>query len=392
MSQLPAHLASRQRRNLAESAAGGLNAGSPPHISIKDNRFTLVDGAGNTKPLQTLYLDLCIIDANSSVSKVFFDPSVKYDPSGDNNAAPICFSDNGQGASASASKPQHTSCQVCPQNAWGSAKSAMTGKDTKACNDVKKIAVVIPGDPSQLVYQLRVPPASLKNLSKYVTTIGGHGVDLPDVVTRLEFESQGVLQFTPTGYVDEATAALTEKVWAANASELLVGKNDRPWSGVASLPQADQAKAAYAQIAAQKQAFRPAPPAPMFGERTVGVHPGLSAPFGQAAQQFAPPPAPFAAPAAPPVFGQSAPPAAPFGNASPAPSAEAPAKRTRGPNKPKAEAAPADDGGIPPFLQRNPPAAVAPAPDVTQFGMQAAPAAPDAGIQAALDAAFRLPT
>lgn len=92
------------------------------------------------------------------------------------------------------------------------------------------------------------------------------------------------------------------------------------------------------------------------------------------------------------MFGQSAPPAAPFGNASPAPSAEAPAKRTRGPNKPKAEAAPADDGGIPPFLQRNPPAAVAPAPDVTQFGMQAAPAAPDAGIQAALDAAFRLPT
>ena len=82
----------------------------------------------------------------------------------------------------------------------------------------------------------------------------------------------------------------------------------------------------------------------------------------------------------------------PFGQAgTSSQTAATPPKKGRGPNKAKAEAPPTDDG-IPPFLQRNPPAAVAPAPNPTQFGMQANPAAPDAGVQAALDAAFRLPT
>jgi hypothetical protein len=58
------------------------------------------------------------------------------------------------------------------------------------------------------------------------------------------------------------------------------------------------------------------------------------------------------------------------------------------------------EDGIPPFLRREANQAMVdagklnPVPNVnpTQFGMQAAPAAPDAGIAAALDAAFRLPT
>ncbi len=389
MNQLPAHLLNRQRRDLVGAALGGLNTGSPPHISIAGNRFTLVDDAGNEKPIQTLFLDVCVIDANQSVSKIFFDPRTPYEPGGDNSNPPICWSDNGIGASISASQPQNTSCQLCPQNAWGSATSKATGKQTKACNDVKKLAVLVPG--LEMVFLLRIPPASLKNLAKYTQTLAGHGVDLPDALTRLEFESQGVLKFTPVGYVDAPTAALTDKVIAAKATDILIGRNDRPWGG-----QADAAKIAYAQTQAPAQ-IAPTAPAP---------------------QPMTPPPVPFAAtapaaPFAPPSQAAVAPaatafagalPSDPFGQGQPSTSSqtaatqETPARRTRGPNKPKPDAqthaamntGPADDG-IPPFLRREQPPAVPPAPNPTQFGMQQDPPKPDAGVKAALDAAFRLP-
>ena len=45
-------------------------------------KFTLVDDAGNEKPWQTLNLDVCVIDANPSVSKIFFDPSKPFVPGG----------------------------------------------------------------------------------------------------------------------------------------------------------------------------------------------------------------------------------------------------------------------------------------------------------------------
>lgn len=413
--QLPAYLANRQRRDLASQASGGIQSGQGPHISIKDNRFTLVDAAGNERPIQMLYLDVCIIDANPVVSKIFFDPSKKYDPAGGDNGPPLCFSDNGIGASASAAQPQNTSCQLCQWNAWGSAQSQMTGKQTKACNDVKKLAVVVPGLPDQ-VFMLRIPPATLKNLKKYTDTLGGHGVDLPDVLTRLEFESQGVLKFNPVGYVDEATARASDAILAAKGTEALLGKQDRVWGGVG-----DAQKLAYAHQQQQGQLSPPPTPQPPTFVPSMPPPPpgyGNAFPAGPAAPPPSPP-TPQAAPQEPP-----------------------PARRTRGPNKPKAApvdanaappfvtgpapafapsgsqapaaavpiAASPSDNGIPTFLQRTPdnqPVEQAPPPGPA-FGMHPNPPAPDAGMQAALeaagfgqqrssvqdelDAAFRLPT
>lgn len=395
---LPAHLANRQSRNLAAQAIGGINQGSPAHISIAGNRFTLVDEAGNEKPIQTLFLDVCVIDANQTVSKIYFDPRVPFEPGGDNSNPPICWSDNGIGASAQASQPQNTSCQLCPQNAWGSSVSKATGKPVKACNDVKKVAVVVPG--IEMTFLLRIPPASLKNWGKYCNTLAGHGVDLPDCFTRLEFESQGILKFAPavqsygSAYIDAGTAAYCDKVLEAKGTDQLIGRNDRPWGG-----HGEQQKLAYAQ---QQNLPPPTPSAP--------------------AQPMAPPPQPFgnqgvpvAQPSASP-FGSSATPASSF-NHSPAgsdpfggqpgtsSSPMTPPKRTRGPNKPKEQPVQIDgrgdqgggfpssqDDGIPPFLRRTEGAPAQPVAPVnpTQFGMQQNPPAPDAGVQAALDAAFRV--
>jgi hypothetical protein len=406
MNQVPAHILARQKRDLVGAAIGGITAGSPAHISIAGNRFTLVDDAGNEKPIQTLYLDACVIDANPSVSKIFFDPRTPFEPGGDNSNPPICWSDNGIGASAQASQPQSTSCQVCPQNAWGSATSKATGKPVKACNDVKKLAVLVPG--INIAFLLRIPPASLKNWGKYCNTLAGHGIDLPDALTRFEFESQGVLKFDAKGYIDADTAALTDKVIMGKGTDQLVGKTDRPWGG-----QGEVQKVEYAQQRAVERIAPAAPVAQQWGDKITvtpapmapppqpfgGGQQSAQAPFGGAQTVFSqstPVASPFGAPAAATAVSS---PSDPFGQPSTSsPTDVTPPKRTRAK---KAEATPAADDGIPPFLRREAPAtgafpdandAARATPPGPSFGMDPNPPAPDAGVQAALDAAFRLPT
>ena len=60
MNSLPAYLANRKRQDIGTAVASGIRAGMPAHISLYANRFTLVDGAGNQRPVPTLHLDLAV--------------------------------------------------------------------------------------------------------------------------------------------------------------------------------------------------------------------------------------------------------------------------------------------------------------------------------------------
>ena len=365
--QLPAHLVNRQSRGVAATLAANLASGQPPYISIKGSRFTLVDAAGNQRPINTLSLDVVLADMNSHVSKLYFENA--YDPNASEALPPTCFSDNGIGPSSQAQKPQSPTCAACPNNVWGSDTSRVTGKATKACNDVQKLAVLLPDDPQKIVFLLRVPPASLKHLGKYAREIGefsagGRKVDVSDLVTRLSFDPNavGILNFQPVGFIDAATAEALDRV--ADSTKLVVNEHDKPYAG-------------------------------------AGVTPAL-APAGAPAQQLPPPPAapvqqatPFLAPAAAPV--------------APAANGEAPAPTPRR-GRPRKEAAPPaaapaqapfmqaapvaapqqDDGDIPAFLRRDQPAA----PQQTSqaaFGMTTATPASDE-MKSRIAAAFSLPT
>ncbi len=357
--QLPAHLANRASRNLAASAVQGLSTGSPPYISIQGNRFTLVDAAGNKKPTGLmdpklgLAIDVTIIDANPHVSKVYYD--TPFDPNAAEYVPPSCWSDNGEAPSTQAAKPQCAACSACPHNQWGSSTSRMSGKPVKACQDTKKLAVLVPGE--TMPFLLRVPPNSLKHLGAYVKSVAGRSmgsrsVDLSDLMTRISFAPEGVgtLQFAAVAWVDEKTAAQADALWAAKGTDTLVGKTDLP-----------------------RQGALPAPAVPPAGN-------SASVPA------VAPPPAPPAASVAPPVV------------------AEEPKRRGRkakedapaaqAPFMPAATPAAGAVEDIPDFLRRDAPAAAPPAPKApgVQHGMVQQPAAPDADLMAALNSAMGLPT
>lgn len=347
MSEVPAFLLNRRKPGIAKAIVESFGTAMPPHVSIKNNRFTLVDGAGNTKPIETLHLDAVVVDMNQKMTKIYYADS--YDP--DQRLAPNCYSDNGVGPSSRAREPQAPTCAACPKAVWGSATSKITGKGIPACANGIKLAIMVPGDASSLCYMLRVPPNSIGNVKAYgKMMLDVPDYDITDVITRITFadDIQGTLEFKPIGIIDEAIGAIQDKFWE-NEKMLaaLVGRDDVPYTG---------------QIAAQEAPKQLAPPAQQPGMGfAASVSPASIQELQQAAQE------PTRKPGRPRK--QPTEPAAP------------------------AQAAPADDGmpKIPAFLARAreqaPPAANGPTP---QFGIQATAQAPNSELDDALAKAFSI--
>lgn len=348
--QLPAFLQNKPSRGIAATLSGNLGAGSPPFLSIMGNRFTLIDAAGEEIPVATYdpkigpYVDCIVMDALEHTSKIYYDKA--YDPAASQYEPPACFSDNGVAPSRNASRPQARTCAECPQGAWGSNVSAVSGKGVKACSDIQKIALLVPG--YDMPFLLRIPPNSRNGFRGFVNKFVGQQVDVSDVVTRISFEqgSIGTLRFEAASYIDEATYAHREKLMAAKATDSMIGRTDLPRQDAlpapatpAGLPAPEQqvqqpapfvppAPAAFAppaaaqpmqmapQMAAPAPAAQPAspsePPRTRKRRTAAATAPAAQAPgFAPPAQQtapFMPQPAPAAAP-----------PAAPFAVAAPAP-------------------------------------------------------------------------
>lgn len=371
--QLPAHLAARQGRGVASHLAN-LGSGAVPYISIKGSRFTLFDAAGNSKqagvldPDLGLSLDVVFVDQNEHLSKIYYEAA--FDPNASEYPPPTCFSDNGVAPSSQAAKPQAKTCATCPNNVWGSDTSRLTGKATKACNDVQKLAVAVPGQ-GDILFLLRVPPGSLKFLGKYAREVGAFSLgnrkaDVTDLVTRIHFgkDSPNTLAFKPVGYVDEAMAALQDKVWANKGADQLVGKTDQPFTGeIGVLPPA-------APAAAPSQRTLPPPPAPQ--------------------QAFMPSTAASTATLGEPGVATAAPaetPKKPRGRPKKEDAPAAPA--TQAPFMPQAAPTQQDDGlELPPFLRRDAaPPAEAPRAQPS-FGMEQ-PQSPDDEMRRRIEEAMR---
>lgn len=371
--QLPARFQNRQnRRQVVQSVVQGLGMASPPYVSIKGGSFTLVDGNGEQEPVETKWLDCVIIDTNLP-SRVFWGEKV-YNPNSDVYEPPVCFSDNGIGASAQSAHPQSASCMTCDQNKWGSAISKATGKGVKACHVIKKVAVfpVIgavgpdgtyqPTETYDFPFLLRVPVMSHENLRAYSAKFAGQDFDVSEVVTRVTFVhgQVGQLDFAAAGFTDEGTEAQVQKFLDARITDALVGRGDVPWNGVT---QGTQIAPRTAETVARIEQ-RPLPPGP--------------APFAGGAQQ------------------------APGTTAQPASSPSEAPKRTRR-TKAQMEAdaagtqAPPQDTGIPPFLQRMAQGSTfgsgqnGPAPLPAGGIMQNAPA-PNPELEQALNNVFGLKT
>lgn len=366
---LPVFLQNRQSRSVAQGMIGNLGLASPPYLSIKGNRFTLVDAVGDQEPVTTVdpktgipYIDVCIADAGDHASKIYFDKP--FDATTDNFSPPPCWSDNGIAPSINASNPQAHSCTPDPTGVngcklaiWGAATSRVTGKGVPACGKYQKLALVLPGD--DVTFLLRVPPNSLKNLQEYTRKFVGQKLDISDVLTRISFEGDGklgTLTFQAIDYIDEATFTQREAVLAAKKTDMLVGRGDQPIVG-AVLP-----NPATAQIAAPTAASQAGIPS----TAPLALPSGNPTPQGTPTQ-----PAPASASSASP--------------SEPAQPPE-PARRRRRNTAPDASAAGPQTAPFPAGQAATPAQPFQPAP-APSFGIQSG-VAPDPALNAALKSVF----
>lgn len=239
MSNLPAYLQNKPiGHRLSQVVVANIGAGTPAYVSIKGNRFTLIDAAGDSEPVQTAangipYLDCVVIDVLERESKIYY--GRPFDPSATNFAPPDCWSDNGIAPSRNCGTPQAKSCTPdetgangCKWAVWGSATSKVSGKGIPACGKFQKLALLIPGD--EVLFLMRVPPNSLDNLRNYMRKFEGQPADVIDVVTRISFEADtlGTLTFQAVKYLDEPIAEARNKALAAKVTDSLIGRNDQP--------------------------------------------------------------------------------------------------------------------------------------------------------------------
>jgi hypothetical protein len=138
------------------------------------------DGAVNS-------IEVVIIKSSGVLSKIFYKDGYVEG----SNAAPDCFSTNGQTPDMQSKARQANTCATCPQNAWG-ARITAAGKPGKACSDSKRVVIVPLQDMRNEVYGgpmlLRVPAASLNELAQFGNKLASLGYPYNSVAVRIGFD------------------------------------------------------------------------------------------------------------------------------------------------------------------------------------------------------------
>lgn len=208
---------------------GGVSIGFPV-LSIKGKVFHIREGGESdlvTQPgddeAPATSLEIVLIKANRHVSKVYYDAG--YEEGAD--AAPTCYSNDGEVPADDSEEKQCKTCAACPHNQWG-ARITESGKKAKACTDSRRVAIAAAGDLSKVML-LRVPAASLKPLMQYGQALTKKGVPYQAVVTKLGFDytvAHPLLTFKPVRPITvEEAREVKEQIVSDVTEAILHGGN-----------------------------------------------------------------------------------------------------------------------------------------------------------------------
>lgn len=236
-SQVPA-FAKLGVSELGKTLAGSGAAGK--RISIKGGVFRLYDAGKEIAKIDERYLDVAIVAAAPKIGRTYYAGTYVEGE----NAAPACWSADGEKPDGSIKEPQHSNCADCPQNIKGSGQN-----DTRACRFSQRLAVVLANDVGGSVMQLQLPAASIfgkgegdsRPLQSYARFLATQKIGPDMVVTRLRFDTdfpspklffsaqrwlteEEFAKVGEQGKSDDAIAAITMTVYQTDGGE----KTDAP--------------------------------------------------------------------------------------------------------------------------------------------------------------------
>lgn len=177
---------------MAEFMEGlGGNTVDMPVLSMRGKEFRLRRD-GQEVSLKTQLLDVILVGSRGNNSRRFYEGQyVRGEVK-----APTCASADGIKPDANVQDKQSDTCATCPQNVWGSKRSASGGKG-KACDDYRRVLVFIPSKNILKPVVLDIAATSLRKrkdetgpemqLREYLRALGRHGIEPYQCVTTLGF-------------------------------------------------------------------------------------------------------------------------------------------------------------------------------------------------------------
>lgn len=184
---VPAHIAARFGGVANTDLSANVGMGGYPIISCKgkvwhvvrgDERTLITNDEGDPRS----NLEVVIVKSNPHLSKVFYQSGYEEG----SQAKPTCYSNDGTRPADDAQTPQAEKCAVCPNNVWGS-RITDNGSKGKACSDSRRLAVAPVADLENPML-LRVPAASLKDLTAYAEMLTRRRAPYQAVVTKVGFD------------------------------------------------------------------------------------------------------------------------------------------------------------------------------------------------------------
>ena len=194
------------------SGLGDLGGDSFTRLTFKGSRFRIKKG-DDEQVLKDFALDVVIVAAHSTVSRVYYEGAYDADTAGER---PACASADGEVPLPTVAQPQSTTCQSCPMNEKGSSISDDGGK-RKACGYFHRVVLRLVKYPDlgEVVAEVKAlslfgtsyPDANKLNFRMYADRLNSHQTMAHAVITQMTFDTNSSvpkLLFQPTGYVTEA--------------------------------------------------------------------------------------------------------------------------------------------------------------------------------------------
>lgn len=308
--QLPAHLQGALGQDVFDELSGGVQSGFPV-ISYK-GKVWRVRVAGETQAYLNEdgeampSLELVLLRSLPLPSKTFYKGSYQE---GD-NAKPDCWSSDGVKPDKSVHAPISPQCQNCPNNVWGS-KITEQGNQTKACADVRRVAVAFAYQIEEVangkraeadvdVMLLRVPAASLNNLKDYAERVlKPKGVAYFMLTTKVGFDSEVAfpkLTFKGLRFLSEDEFKAASRLRESDEAKRVLNESAE-FGEAGNTGAGSEAGAANAQAKPEAAAPAPAKPKPQPVPETA-VETEQAAAAAPVVDDIAPAPAPTATPKA----------------------------------------------------------------------------------------------
>lgn len=344
----PAHLRRGELSDVAKNLMG--SGGGGKRVSIKGGVFRLLDNGKELAQVEERYLDVVIVNAAPKVGRTWY--LKEYDS--ETNAAPDCWSADGDKPDPTSKDIQSERCADCAQNVKGSGKG-----DSRACRYQQRVALILADEITEEsdVLQLTVPAMSLfgkaegdkRPLQEYARWLAAQKVSPEALVTRLRFDTAAEspkLFFKAMRWLEDeeyaAVTTLSTSEDAIKAITMTVAQRDGTTAadeGVKGKPPAGAAKGKKA--------------APAEEDEDPPVKKTKAKPAAEIEEDEDPPAPPAKGKkAAPPADDEDDPPAAPAKGKKAAPPAdEDEDPPARAPAKKKA-AAPAEDEDEPPAKRK----------------------------------------